>query len=302
MRKVYRYGSKAMGESHPRSRHQSPMIAQSETHSAVADHYARGGLIEAIRDGLNEIGKSERTVTADDLAPVDEFHIGGRVSTREIAQSLRLIAGHQVLDIGCGLGGPARFIAGRYGCHVTGIDLTRDYVEAGNVLCGWLGLSDRVKLRQGNALSLPFQDMSFDAAYMIHVGMNIADKCALFAEAARVLRHGARLVLFDVMRLADGELPHPLPWATTSVSNAIAAPSQYRTALQFAGFDIISERDRQAFALEYFERQRAQSTASPATLGLQTLMGSRRPDQVRNMLACVKGGLIAPVEIVARKT
>jgi ubiquinone/menaquinone biosynthesis C-methylase UbiE len=278
------------------------MIAQSETYSAVADHYAHCGLIEAIRAGLTAIGKSERTVTADDLAPVDQFHIGGRLSTEEVAQSLRLTASDQVLDIGCGLGGPARFIAGRYGCHVTGIDLTRDYVETGNVLCGWLGLSDRVELRQGNALSLPFQDTSFDAAYMIHVGMNIGDKRALFAEAARVLRKGARFVLFDVMRQTDGEFPHPLPWATTAASNTIAQPSKYRAALRSTGFEITSERNRLAFALEYFERQHAQQAASPAALGLQTLMGARRPEQVRNMLTCVRGGLVAPVEIVAERT
>jgi ubiquinone/menaquinone biosynthesis C-methylase UbiE len=274
----------------------------SDTHSAVADHYARGGLIEAIRAGLSEVGKTERTVTADDLAPVDEFHIGGRTSTEELARSLVLNSSDRVLDIGCGLGGPARFIAGRYGCHVTGIDLTRDYVEAGKVLCDWLGLSDQVELRQGNALSLPFESQSFDAAYMIHVGMNIADKRALFAETARVLRTDGRLVVFDVMRMADGELPHPLPWATTASSNAIARPSEYRAALQFAGFQITSERDRQAFALEYFQRQRAQSDSlRPAGFGLQTLMGSRRPDQVRNMLSCVNAGLIVPVEIVARR-
>jgi ubiquinone/menaquinone biosynthesis C-methylase UbiE len=273
-----------------------------EMHSAVADHYARVGLIEAIRAGLAEIGRSERTVTADDLAPVDEFHIGGRASTEELARSLKLTSSDRVLDIGCGLGGPARFIASRYGCRVTGIDLTQDYIEAANVLCDWLGLSGQVELRQGNALSLPFEGQSFDAAYMIHVGMNIADKRALFAEAARVLRTNAGLVVFDVMRMADGELPHPLPWATTAMSNAIAAPGEYRFTLQSAGFEITSERNRRAFALEYFERQRAQSAASAAPLGLQTLMGSRRPDQVRNMLACVQAGLIAPVEIVAKKT
>jgi ubiquinone/menaquinone biosynthesis C-methylase UbiE len=278
------------------------MIAQSETHSAVADHYARGGLIEAIRAGLVGIGKSERTVTADDLAPVDEFHIGGREATGELAGQLALVAGDRVLDIGCGLGGPARFIAGRYGCHVTGVDLTRDYVEAGNVLCGWLGLSDRVELRQGDALSLPFQDTRFDAAYMIHVGMNIGDKRALFDEAARVLRKGAHFGVFDVMRMADGELPHPLPWATTAISNAIAQPSQYRAALRSAGFEITSERDRGAFALEYFERQRVQAAVPSAPLGLQTLMGARRPEQVRNMLTCIRGALVAPVEIVAERT
>lgn len=158
--------------------------------SHVADHYARGDLIGAIREGLARIGKSESTVTAEDLAPVDEFHIGGRAATEELARQLALAAEDRVLDIGCGLSGPARQIAVNYGCHVTGIDLTRDYVDAGNVLSGWLHLEERVSLHQGNALALPFADASFAAAYMLHVGMNVGDKPALFAEAARVLRPG----------------------------------------------------------------------------------------------------------------
>jgi 2-polyprenyl-3-methyl-5-hydroxy-6-metoxy-1,4-benzoquinol methylase len=112
------------------------MIAQPETHSAVADHYARDSLIAAIRDGLAAMGKTESTVTAEDLSPVDEFHIGGREATGDLAGQLALVADDRVLDIGCGLGGPARQIAAHYGWHVFGIDLTRDYVEAGNVLSG----------------------------------------------------------------------------------------------------------------------------------------------------------------------
>ena len=122
-------------------------------HSQVADHYARDGLVAAIRDGLAGIGKTESTVTAEDLAPVDEFHIGGPAATGQLAEQLALAAGDRVLDIGCGLGGPARQIAACYDCYVTGIDLTRDYVEAGNILSGWLHLEKRVSLQQGDALA-----------------------------------------------------------------------------------------------------------------------------------------------------
>jgi SAM-dependent methyltransferase len=278
------------------------MIDQPETHSAVADHYARDSLIAAIRDGLAAMGKTESTVTAEDLSPVDEFHIGGREATGELARQLALAAGDHVLDIGCGLGGPARQIAAQYGCHVTGIDLTRDYVEAGNVLSGWLHLTDRVSLQQGDALALPFADQSFAAAYMLHVGMNIADKRALFSEIARVLRADARLGIYDVMRIGEGELPYPLPWAGSADTNAIAAPSQYRDALSAAGFEIISERNRRDVALEYFARQRAGAATATAALGVQTLMGARRPQMVRNMSESISADRIAPVEIIARKT
>jgi ubiquinone/menaquinone biosynthesis C-methylase UbiE len=277
------------------------MIMEAAPGSQVAKHYARDSLIADIRDGLAAMGKTESTVTAEDLSPVDEFHIGGRAATGELAEQLALTAEDRVLDIGCGLGGPARQIAAHYGCQVTGIDLTRDYVEAGNVLSGWLHLEDRVSLQQGDALALPFADGSFTAAYMLHVGMNIADKSALFSEIARVLRVGARFGVFDVMRTGPGELSYPLPWASTADTNAIAQPEQYRDALSAAGFEIVSERQRRDAALEYFARQRAQAAKGRAILGVQTLMGARRPQMVQNMTESISASLIAPVEIIARR-
>jgi ubiquinone/menaquinone biosynthesis C-methylase UbiE len=269
--------------------------------SPVAEHYARGNLLAAIRDGLSRLGKTETNVTAEDLAPVDEFHIGGRASTEDVARQLTLTASDRVLDIGCGLGGPARQIAARYGCHVSGIDLTRDYVEAGIVLSAWLQLDERISLQHGDALALPFTDGSFTAAYMLHVGMNIADKDALFTEAARVLRAGGRFAIFDVMRTSDGELSYPLPWASTADTNAIGSPGQYRDALSAAGFEIVSQRELRDVALDYFARQRAQVAAKPAILGVHTLVGARRPEMVRNMSESISTGRISPIELIARK-
>jgi ubiquinone/menaquinone biosynthesis C-methylase UbiE len=272
--------------------------------SIVSDHYAHSRLVAAIRDGLAKLGKTESTVTGEDLAPVDEFHIGGRAATSDVAQQLSLSANDRVLDVGCGLGGAARQIAGEYGCHVSGIDLTPDYVEAGNVLSGWLKLGQRVHLQQGNALALPFADDAFDAAYMLHVGMNITDKRTLFAGVARVLRAGARFAVYDVMRTGDGDLSYPLPWAGTAATNAIATPAQYYEALAAAGLEIVSERERRDVAIAYFARQREQMAVAggPPPLGVHTLMGERRPELVRNMTEAITAGRIAPVEILARKT
>ena len=265
----------------------------------VSDHYARSNLIDAIRDGVIALGKTIGTVTVADLAPVDEFHIGGRIATQELVAQLHLTPADHVLDVGCGLGGAARFIAERHRCRVTGVDLTRSYVKAGQAMCQWVGLADRVSLHQGDALAIPFPAESFTAAYMLHAGMNIADKDALCSQVARVLKPGALLAVYDVMRTEASELSYPVPWATTRDIDAVAEPEVYRRALAATGFDLISERNRRDFALAYFAGQKA-ATGAPPPLGLHTLMGARRKE-VQNMIVNISAGIIAPVELVAKK-
>lgn len=271
---------------------------------SVSDHYARDGLIAAIAEGVQALGKTSDTVTLEDLAAVDEFHIGGAAATAEVAAQLRLSASDHVLDIGCGLGGPARFIADRYGCRVTGIDITRDYVEAGATLSGWVGLDRRVSLHVADALAMPFPDSSFSAAYMLHAGMNIADKMRLFSEASRVLATGARFAIYDVMLTGEGNLSYPLPWGFDSSVSAVATPETYKTALRAAGFTMLHEKSCRDAAVEFFAQQRAEVARSdgPPPLGLHILLGERRPHQVRNMIEGITAGRIAPVEIIAQKT
>ncbi len=109
------------------------------TDRSVSEHYSHGRLVAAICEGLAALGKTPDTVTIDDLAAVDEFHIGGRQATEDFIGQLGLAADHRVLDVGCGIGGPARFVAERFGCRVGGIDLTPEYVETARTLCEWVG-------------------------------------------------------------------------------------------------------------------------------------------------------------------
>lgn len=263
-------------------------------------HYSHGGLIEAIEAGLASLGKTPAGITIEDLAPLDEFHIGGRKASEEFLDQLTLSPAMRALDIGCGLGGAARFAAARYGCRVAGIDLTAEYVETGQVLTRWLRLDDRVLLQTGSALALPFGDAVFDAAYMLHVGMNIADKAALCAEVARILRPGARFGVYDVMRTGGGALAYPVPWASSAELCAIATPEEYRLALRSAGFELVRERDRRDFALDHFNKLRAKAAGAPP-LGTHMLMGKTAPDKVRNMIQNISAGRVAPVELIARK-
>ena len=273
------------------------------TQQEVSHHYTRGNLVAAIRGGVEALGKTINSVTIDDLAPVDEYHIGGRQASEDFLSQLDLTSEKQVLDVGCGLGGAARFVASHYGCQVTGIDLTPEFIETGKVLCGWVGLDSRISLHLGSALAMPFADRVFDCAYMLHVGMNIVDKAKLCSGVNRVLRPSSLFGIYDVMRIGDGELAYPVHWAATPASSAVATPAQYREALEKSGFTIVAQRNRRDFALAQYDQLRARTTAAggPPPLGLHLLMGSNTPDYVRNMIENVSTGRIAPVELIARK-
>lgn len=270
---------------------------------AVAENYRHGDLLQAIRDSIARLDKSIDEVSIDDLAAVDEFHIGGRAATESLLDQVSPSDRHHVLDVGCGLGGAARFVAGRYGSQVTGIDLTAEYIEVGKELGAWVNLDHRVALHQGSALAMPFEDASFDGGYMLHVGMNIEDKAALFEEIFRVLRPGAFFCVYDVMRIGEGDLAYPVPWATESGICAMATPDQYRQALIRAGFDVDEARSRREIALAFFEkmREKMQSSGGMPPLGIHTLMKDDAAIKVKNMIDNIAAGRIAPVEIIARK-
>ncbi len=272
-------------------------------HESVTKNYVHGDLLSAISSGITQLGKTPDTVTIEDLALVDEFHIGGRQASEEFLDQLGLSPEDHLLDVGCGLGGTSRFVADRYKSRVTGIDLTAEYVDTGKVLCSWVGLDDRIALHHGSALSLTFDDATFDGAFMMHVGMNIEDKASLFSEICRVLRRGASFGVYDVMRIGEGELTYPVPWAATPATSALATPERYKDALQNAGFTVDAERNRHNFAIDFFEQLRLKIVASQERppLGLHILMGKTGPTKVKNMIENISASRIAPVELIARK-
>ena len=230
---------------------QSRQIMTNE--SMISDHYTSGQLIDEIFSGIKRLGKTEKTVTIDDLGPVDEFHIGGRQASEDFLGQLDIKPDMNVLDKGCGLGGPARFTVSCYGCKVIGIDLTQEFVEVGNKLSSWVGLGKQTELEQASAVQMPFNDNSFDAAYMIHVGMNIQDKTSLCKEAHRVIKGGGYFGIYDVMLTGDSNLKFPLPWAEITANSFVSSLSEYKEYLSLAGFVITAERNRREFALEFFE-------------------------------------------------
>ena len=274
-----------------------------ELEQAVSRHYAHGSLEETILDALAAAGKDVNHLAPKDLAPVDEFHVGGRQATAAFAQQFELQPGMRLLDIGCGLGGAARYFAHEHGCRVVGIDLSAEYVNVANALAARVGLDERVSCERGSALALPFEAGGFDAAYMLHVGMNIEDKSGLFAEVRRVLRPAGRFGIYDVMRLGAGELSYPVPWASGPESSFVVDAASYRRLLEAQGFEVVKERDRRGFALEVFAQMRARAAAAgPGPLGLHIVMGASAAQKVKNMIGDISAGLIAPTELICRST
>ena len=249
------------------------------------------------------LGKSPSTITLDELGAVDEFHIGGRRATAELCEQLGVHADSKLLDIGCGIGGTARFVTATFGCRVAGIDLTPEYVEVARTLSAWTGLSEQLRFETASALEMPFADGSFDIATQLHVGMNIQDKAALFAEVFRVLRSGGRFGVYDVMQKSDAAPEYPVPWATDPSMSFLASPSTYRQFLEAAGFRIRAERDRGEFAVEGARAlaRRTSAAAGPPPLGLHLIMGLDAPTKIANMVAAVGASVVAPVEFICEK-
>lgn len=185
------------------------------TLNAVQRHYTVEDLAGRLAKALRDAGLGENRMEWSKLAPIDQFHARGLDATKELAEALDLTGGETFLDVGCGFGGPARFLAGHYGCHVTGIDLTPAYIDIAKILAERTGLEEYLMFVQGDALELPFPEESFDAAWMMHVGMNIEDKARLHAGIHRVLKPGGKLAVYDILRGSGEPMTYPLPWART---------------------------------------------------------------------------------------
>ena len=271
-----------------------------ETH--VAEHYTQGTLEQRILTALREAGKDPDRLDPDDLAPVDEFHHGGRSATAAFAPRLKLRPGINLLEIGSGIGGPARYFARYHGCRVTGIDLTEEFIVVSRALTRRLGMQGQVSFEQGSALSMPFSAATFDVATLLHVGMNIAEKARLFAEVRRVLKPGGIFGIYDQMREADGDLTFPVPWASVPQTSFVETPATYKRLLTESGFEVIWERSCREDALASFNQQTAAKPGSTALppLGVQVTMGLSAAEKMANHRSNIERGLVAPNEIVAR--
>ena len=236
----------------------------------VREHYRATGLTERLKTALRALGPEDQLLTPLQLAALDQFHTCGLAATAELARLTGITAGMAVLDVGSGVGGPARFVAATHGCRVTGVDLSAPFVEAARYLTERTGQTGQVSFKIGSALELPFDDGSFDVVLLQHVAMNIADRARLYREILRVLRPGGRFATFDVV--ATGSEPHyPVPWAKTPATSFLLTAAETRAAIEPAGFRTLAWRDDTENAKAWFAQLR--DSGPPPPLNLSTVMG-----------------------------
>jgi SAM-dependent methyltransferase len=260
----------------------------------VVSHYGGADVSERILRAVIESGLD--LADPDALAGVDEFHLGGRSATEALLDDVDPAPGSSVVDVGCGIGGAARVMA-RRGCRVLGVDLTPSFVEAARELSSAAGFGDDLRFEVGSALELPVDDASVDLVTMLHVGMNVDDKSALMAEFGRVLRSGATLAVYDIMRIGDGDITFPVPWASDLDHSFVASPDEYRTVMTDAGFTEVRAISRLQLVVEAVASQQA----SPPPVHLGHLMGSEMPVMFGNLMALLNGGVLAPIQLTGRR-
>ena len=272
------------------------------TEGNITEHWTTGVLAPSIFSALEEAGVDTDNLTPGDLEPLDNMHGGGAAATREMMALLIPKADLHLLDMGSGIGGPARLMASATGVKITGIDLTKEFCDVASMLTEKTGLSDLVSFQQGSALDLPFDDNSFDGAYTHNVTMNIPDKASFYAEAFRVVKPGGPFVTTGLAEGPDGPPFFPVPWAKVPEDNHLVSPDDTRRLLEEAGFEIVEFIDRTEAMLEFIEENRRKLAAEgPPVLSVRVILGDDGPERLKNSVRSVEEKRTIPLEVLCRK-
>lgn len=269
---------------------------------AINKHYGISGILNSILEGLDSSGKDLNSLKPEDLAPIDEFHTRGKESTLEITQLAKLQSHHNVLDVGCGLGGSARYIADEFGCSVVGIDLTDEYVDVANKLTEFVNLNDKVSFKQGSALNLPFSSGKFDIVWTEHAQMNISDKNLFYSEISRVLKPKGRIVFHDVFAGLAGNPHYPTPWAEHESISSLCTQDEAKESITKSNLEIEEWIDKSKQSLEFFKNM-AKKTDQPGSppLGFHLLMGKTAKTKFQNQTLNLEENRVSIVQGTASK-
>jgi len=266
----------------------------------VVEHYSPHGLVKMLQSALAQSGLQNSIVPVEKLAMLDQFHVLGFQATVELAALCNISPQTKVLDIGSGLGGASRYLAKNFGCHVTGIDLSPEFVEASRYLTRRTGLEANAKFEVADAINMPFENETFDLAWTQHVAMNIEDRSALYAEIRRILKPDGRLAIFDIVKGKNDEIVFPMPWAATKATSFLLGFEEMQKVLLQAHFEIIHWKDKTAEALEWMQQQNAQMNqqTSLPSLSLPAIMGKEFMKAGANMVSALKEGRAGLVQAI----
>ena len=272
-------------------------IHQLQSSAAVVErHYTRTNLENTILTALRNAGKDVDQLTVDDLAPIDEFHTRGREATANLASLLNqdLQPNIHVLDVGSGIGGPSRYLASRFGCRVTGVDLVGEYCRVADSLARRVKLGNLLTYRQGDATHIPYDDATFDVVWTQHASMNIAYKKRFYSEMYRVLKPGGKLAIYDVFKGSNSSniggstssIHFPVPWASDpSISHLLPREDARKLLNEVIRFKEVVWEDKTESVIDWIKQmiKRAQ-ISGPPQIGLHVLVGPHWSELVKNLL------------------
>ena len=266
---------------------------------SITNHYVQGNLRARIQRACVKLEIDAEKMTLADMSNFDQIHIRGLEATREIGELAGLKPGQRVLDLGSGLGGPARTLAAEFGCEVVGLDIVKEFCRAADMLTEWAGMTDRVSFRVGDMRSLPFEDGDFDLVVTQHAIMNVKNKLDLFEEIRRVLKPAGGFFLYEICGENDRGLFYPVPWAGGSKMSFLPTVENLPALLTEAGFTQRSWTDVSAKAVDWFDglAQGPQETAEPPRgPSIAVVLGPDAAEKSRNVQRNLREGRIQVIQ------
>ena len=272
-----------------------------DLNKSIKTHYLKERLYEDIVNRLKEQNIALDNVKRSDIAGTDEFHVRGASVSKELADSISL-NGLNILDVGCGLGGPCRMLAEEYNCQTTGIDLSNEYIRTATKLSELVNLNNKTNFIQGDATKLPFEDKTFDVVWTQHVQMNVPNKRKFYSEINRVLKTGGYFLFYDILKKGTGEVNYPMPWASIADHSFLINVEDMNDFFNEFGLTKEQSSNQTQAGIEFFDELIANlKELGPPKMGLNVLMGETTKPKLMNLLTHLKNGDLELISGVYKK-